>query len=136
MTPLPSRPLVGALLTFVQAGIPAACDIYWAEADAGATPPFAVFYPDSGMKSSFHRTLVNEGPNELRYQVTSVGATPDQAAWMADKVAAVLLGATPTVAGRRVWPAVEEGSQPVRRDDESTGLFIATAQYLTRSDPV
>ncbi|MET8985832.1 hypothetical protein ABZW49_10325 [Nonomuraea wenchangensis] len=92
-------------------------------------------YFDTGMKSGFHRNLVNDGPNELRYQITSVGMTRDQAAWVADKMAAAVFSAQPAVAGRRVWPAVEEGTQPVRREDDSTALFLATSQYVTRSDP-
>lgn len=132
---LPSSPLVTALLAMVREAVPAGCDIYLARAEQGAVPPYAVFYPDSGIKSAFHRTIVNDAPRELRYQVTSVGATPEQAAWVADKVSAALWSGVPTVAGRRVWPVIDEASQPVRPDDESTGLFLATAQYLTRSDP-
>ena len=132
---LPSKPLVEALLAMVRGAVPAACPIYWAQAAASPGQTYAVFYPDTGTKSGFHRSLTNDGPDELRYQVTAVGKTPEQAAWVADRVAEALLSAVPTVAGRRVWPVIEEGSQPVRRDDESTGLFFATAQYLTRSDP-
>jgi hypothetical protein len=132
---LASAPLVTALVALMQAGVPAARKVYLAEAAAGAVPAYAVVYPDSGMLSGFHRSLTNAGPTELRYQVTCVGSTPEQAAWMADKMTAALLGGVPTVSGRRVWSAVQEGSQPVRRDDESTGLFIAASQWLTRSDP-
>ncbi|MEV4246965.1 hypothetical protein AB0J63_26575 [Streptosporangium canum] len=131
---LPSKPLVEALLAMVQGAVPVTCPIYWAQAAASPGQTYAVFYPDTGTLSAFHRDLLNRGPDELRYQVTSVGQSPEQAAWVADRVAEALLSAVPTVAGRRVWPAIEEGSQPVRRDDESTGLFFATAQYLTRSD--
>lgn len=134
-TPLASKPLVEALLTMVRTSVGASCPIYWAQAAASVVPPYAVVYPDSGVKSAFNRTLANAGPDELRFQVTSVGSTPEQAQWVADKTAYALLAAVPTLAGRRVWPAVEEGSQPVRRDDESTGLFFATSQYLSRSDP-
>lgn len=135
-TPLASKPLIEALLAMMRASVGGSCPIYWAQAATNTAPPYAVVYPDSGMKSAFHRGLLNDGPDELRYQVTSVGKSPDQAQWVADKTAYALLTAVPAVAGRRVWPATEEGSQPVRRDDESTGLFFATAQYLTRSDPV
>lgn len=136
MTPLPSRPLVSALLTLWRASVPTELKVYDAEAPQGAEPPYAVAYFDSGLLSGFHRNLVNEGPNELRYQLTSVGKTRDQAAWVADKMAAAILGAVPAVAGRRVWPAIEEGSQPIIREDDSIALFYATNQYLTRSDPV
>lgn len=134
--PLESRPLVKALLTMLNTGLGATCSVYWAEAPDGRLTKYAVMYPDTGMKSALHRTLANNGPDELRYQITSVGADPEQAMWVADKVAHVLLTAVPVVAGRRVWPAIEESSQPIRRDDTSTGLFYATAQYLSRSDPI
>ncbi|KAB8186865.1 DUF3168 domain-containing protein [Nonomuraea phyllanthi] len=135
MTPLPSRPLVDALLASWRAAVPDTLKIHDAQASPDAEPPYAVAYFDTGMKSGFHRDLTNDGPNELRYQITSVGATRDQAAWVADKMAAAVLGTVATVSGRRVWPAIEEGSQPVRREDDGTALFFATAQYLTRSDP-
>ncbi|WP_157253210.1 DUF3168 domain-containing protein [Nonomuraea typhae] len=115
--------------------MPVTLTIHDAKAPQDAAPPYAVIFFDTGMKSGFHRNLVNDGPNELRYQVTSVGETRDQAAWVADKMAAAVLGSAPELPGRRIWPAVEEGSQPVRREDESTALFYGTSQYLTRSDP-
>ena len=133
--PLDSRPLVKALIAMLENGLGEGCPVHWAGAPQDAVPPFVVIYPDSGMKSGFHRSLTNDGPDELRYQITAVGSGPEQALWAADKAAAALLGGVPSLAGRRVWPAVEESSQPVRRDDESTGVFLATAQYLTRSDP-
>lgn len=132
---LPSSPLITALIALLQAGVPAERKVYWGQAAANPLPAYAVVYPDSGMKSGFHRDLLNEGPTDLRYQVTCVGASPDQAQWMADKIAAALLGSTPSVAGRRVWPAIQEGVQPVQRDDASTALYFATSQWLTRSDP-
>lgn len=135
MTPLPSRPLVDGLLAAWRTAVPVTLAIHDGQALPDADPPYAVAYFDSGMLSGFHRNLANDGPNELRYQITSVGATRDQAAWVADKMAAAVLGTTPSVSGRRVWPAVEEGSQPVRREDDSTALFYATNQYVTRSDP-
>ncbi|MFF4417092.1 hypothetical protein ACFYY8_31615 [Streptosporangium sp. NPDC001559] len=133
-TPLASKPLVEAIVVLLQAGVPSGCAVYWAGAPQGAAVPYAVIYPDSGTKSGFHRNLLNDGPDELRYQVTSVGASPGQAQLIADKVALTLLTTIPDVPGRRVWPTIEEGSQVVRREDESDALWIATAQYLSRSD--
>jgi hypothetical protein len=127
---------VDALLTVWRTAVPSTLVIHDGEALPDADPPYAVAYFDTGMKSGFHRNLVNDGPNELRYQITSVGQSRDQAAWVADKMAAAVLGSVPTLAGRRVWPAVEEGAQPIRREDDSTALFYATSQYVTRSDPV
>ncbi|MER7361938.1 hypothetical protein [Nonomuraea wenchangensis] len=126
---------MAALLAAWRTSVPVTLGIHDGQAPPDAEPPYAVAYFDTGMKSGFHRNLVNDGPNELRYQVTSVGMTRDQATWVADKMAAAILGTVPAVDGRRVWPAAEEGSQPVRREDDSTALFLVTSQYVTRSDP-
>ncbi|MFC4006640.1 hypothetical protein ACFOY2_05370 [Nonomuraea purpurea] len=136
MTTLSAAPLIEALLAIIRAPVGEDCRIYWGGAAANAAPPYAVVYPDSGMLTPGRRTLANNGPTELRYQITSVGASPAQAQWVADKTRAAVLAGVPVVVGRRVWPTVEEGSQPLRRDDVSTNLWFATAQYLTRSDPV
>lgn len=133
-TPLESRPLILAYVDMLETALPTV-GIHWAGAPLNGDPPFAVLYPVPGMKSNFHRSLTNAAPTELRFQVTAVGATPEQATWVSDKVATALYAAVPSVAGRRVWPAVQESAQPVRRDDESTALFIATSMWLTRSDP-
>lgn len=135
MSPVPSLALVNGLLTMIRTAVPATCSIYWAEAPADAEEPYAVLYPTQGLKSAFHRSLTNDAPTEVRYQVTAVGASPEQAAWVADKVTAALFAGVPTVTGQRVWPAVQEAAQPVRRDDESLTVFIATSQWLTRADP-
>lgn len=134
--PLPSSPLVDGLLAMVRDVVPATCGIYESRAPQGAVPPYAVFHFDTGRKSPFERNVLNQAPRDLRYQTTSVGTTPDQARWVADKVAAALEGDVPAVSGRRVWPVIDEGAQPIRPDDESTGLFLASSQWLTRSDPL
>jgi hypothetical protein len=118
----------------VRLGVPATCNIYEGRSAPNSVPPYAVFYFDSGGKSAFERNVLNDAPRDLRYQVTSVGSTPEQARWVADKVFVPLLTGVPAVAGRLVWPAIEEGSQTVRPDDEATGFFLATSQYLTRSE--
>ncbi|WP_214322086.1 hypothetical protein [Nonomuraea sediminis] len=131
---LPSLALVNGLLAMIRASVPVTLAIYWAQAPPDAAMPYVVIYPDAGIKSPFERDLLNGGPTDLRYQVTAVGGSPDQTAWAHDKVSAVLLSGVPTVAGRRVWPAIQEGSQPVRRDDTSTPVWLATSQWLSRSD--
>jgi hypothetical protein len=118
----------------VRAEVPATCNIYDGRAASEAAPPFAVFYFDTSIKSAFERDLLNRGPRDLRYQTTYVGTSADQVRWVADRVTAVLLTFVPAVVGRQVWPAIEESSQPVRPDDTSTGLFLSTAQWLTRSE--
>lgn len=131
--PLPSSPLVEALIAMVQAAIPT-CGVHWAGVPDGTRPPYAVFYPDTGMDSTADRALSDDVPTDLRYQVTSVGESVEQAVWVADKVDHALLTGIPTVDGRRVRPTRKEGSQPVQRDDEFTDLWFATNQYVTRSE--
>lgn len=133
-TYLPSSPLAVAILALVRSSVPVTCAIYEGQAPSGAEPPYAVLYFDSGRKSAFERNILNEAPRDLRYQTTCVGSTPEQARWVADKVGAALYGAVPAVPGRLVWPVIEESSQPIRRDDESLAVFIATSQWLTRSE--
>ncbi|MGW4406518.1 hypothetical protein ACWEJ6_20990 [Nonomuraea sp. NPDC004702] len=132
--PLESRPLVNAILAMIDAALPNTIGIYWAMAPQNASMPYAVLYPDVGMESFADRSLSDDAPNDLRFQVTSVGVTPEQAALVADKIATSLLTTVPTVPGRRVRPIRQEGAQPVQREDASTPLFFATAQYLVRSD--
>ena len=131
---LPSAPLVAAILSLLRTSVPATCAIYEGQAPSGADPPYAVLYFDSGRKSAFERNILNEAPRDLRYQTTCVGSTPEQARWVADKVGAALYATVPAVSGRLVWPVIEEASQPVRRDDESLAVFLATSQWLTRSE--
>ncbi|MGW4663181.1 hypothetical protein [Streptosporangium sandarakinum] len=126
---------MNALLAMLRTAVPGV-GVHWAGAPQGAALPYVVLYPDIGIESTADRSLSDAVPNDLRYQVTCVGGSAEQAAWTADKVAAALLATVPTVAGRRVRPARQEAAQPVRRDDESVGLWIATAQYLTRSERV
>lgn len=134
-TPLEARPLVLALVAMLDAALPNTIGIYWGGAPANASAPYAVLYPDVGMESIADRALSDDVPNDLRFQITSVGASAEQAVLVADKAKTALITAVPTVSGRRVRPIRQESAQPVRRDDVSTTLWLATAQYLVRSDP-
>ncbi|WP_218154268.1 tail completion protein gp17 [Nonomuraea pusilla] len=125
---------MNAIIAVVDAALPNTIGVYWGGAPQGVAVPYAVLYPDVGMESPADRSLSDDVPNDLLFQVTSVGSTAEQAVLVADKVAAALLDAVPAVAGRRVRPIRHEGSQPVRRDDVSTELFFATAQFLARSE--
>lgn len=134
-TPLEARPLVLALVAMLDTALPNTIGIYWGGAPANAAAPYAVLYPDVGMESATDRALSDDVPNDLRFQITSVGASAEQAVLVADKCSTALLTSAPSVAGRRVRPIRQEAAQPVRRDDQSTALWFATAQYLVRSDP-
>lgn len=75
---------------------------------------------------------------QIEFQVTAVGAGPEQALYIADVVKAALLATPPPpVAGRAVWPLWQPAPpQPVRRDDTvQPALYIATAQYVIKSNP-
>lgn len=73
---------------------------------------------------------------QLDVQLTAVGTGPEQALAYADAARIALLGTTPTVAGRVLYPPWQTGAQPVTRDDTvQPPLFIATAQYAIKSNP-
>lgn len=133
--PIDGRVHIEALLTMLAGHLPG-LPTSWSVAPAGAAPPYAVLYPDVGSPSGFDQPLCDRQARwDLRYQVTAVGSGPQQAAWVADRVRAVLLTETPSVAGRRLRVAVQEAAQLVARDDDAGGYYYATAQYLTVSDP-
>lgn len=133
-TPLEPYPLALKILQLLDAGLPEAASAYHGGAPQGAVRPYVVLYFDVSDESSADRTLDDGVPNDLRFQATTVGDSADQALLIAGKADTVLRAMRPSVPGRRVRPIRQEGSQPVRRDDVSTALSIATAQYLARSD--
>ena len=74
---------------------------------------------------------------QLDFQVTAVGSGPEEAQYIADAARAALLATPPpAVAGRAVWPLWQTAAQPVQRDDTvQPPLYIATAQYVIKSNP-
>lgn len=73
---------------------------------------------------------------EIGFQITAVATGPEQALAYADAARAALLGTSPAVAGRAVWPLWQTGEQPVSRDESVIPpLWIATAQYQIKSNP-
>lgn len=133
-TPLEPYPLVIEIRQRLDDGLPSSAAAYHGAAPQGAVPPYVVLYFDVSGESSADRTLSDGVPNDLRFQATTVGANADQTMLIAGKADTVLRTMTPTVPGRRVRSIRQEGSQTVRRDEVSTALFIATAQYLARSE--
>jgi hypothetical protein len=134
-TPIATLPVVEALLAMVRAELGDDPPLYLADSPREAVGRYAVLYPDVGRKSQQNRDLNNDGPHELRYQITAIGVGPEQAMWVHDALAVTLLTEVPVVAGRRCWPAMQEAAQQVRRDSTSTDFWIATSQWVTRSDP-
>ncbi|GAA4934088.1 hypothetical protein HD597_010088 [Nonomuraea thailandensis] len=126
-----------AIITAIQAildnGLPAAAAVHLGGVEPGTVPPYVALYPDIGSESPVDRSLDDSVPSDLRLQATSVGATAEQALLLAGMVDTLLRTTVPVVPGRHMRPVRQEGSQPVRRDDESTTLWFGTAQYLVRS---
>jgi hypothetical protein len=74
---------------------------------------------------------------QIDFQVTAVGAVPEEAMYIADAARTALLSTPPpAVSGRAVWPLWQSAAQPVQRDDTvQPALYIATAQYVIKSTP-
>jgi hypothetical protein len=132
--PLDALPLVKAFEAALRASLEPGCRVYLGGAPREAAPPYVVLYPDTGTESDVDRALSDDVPNDLYTQITAVGEGFDQALWAADKANSVMLTTVPSMPGRKVRPTLKDDSQPVRRDDESTGLWYATSQYITRSE--
>ncbi|MEU7861198.1 hypothetical protein [Nonomuraea sp. NPDC049141] len=132
--PQEAHPVAEAIRQMLDDALPAAATVHLGGVPSGATTPYVVLYPDIGTESTADRTLDDGVPTDFRFQATSVGATFTQAILTAGMANTVLLTTTPTVAGSRVRPIRQEGSQPVRRDDESSPLWFGTAQYVARSE--
>lgn len=90
----------------------------------GAAPPYTVLYDIPG--GSIDGTMGDPDADAIwAYQVTSIGATADQARWMADKNTVALSGGTEldpvvlAVTGRRVKRNERVGGPGgIRRDDD------------------
>lgn len=99
------------------------------EAPSDKTLPYAVVYPvdDSAPPTSLGDT---QEVTVHEFQVTSVGATPQQAEWMQTKVRTALLGWVPTVTGYSFGRVDKIGGQPSQRDDGvQPAQFFATDDY-------
>lgn len=128
--PADARPHVDGLLALLTA---AGLTVYDAEAPAGAPDKYAVLYSDPGTPAGAlgdrHRMLL------LGFQVTAVGRTRVQAAWVADKARVTLLTQVPAVAGRVVQPLWQVGQPPpIQRDDDvQPPLYYQPISYQMRS---
>lgn len=107
--------------------------VFVTRADEGASYPYVVLHPTSGQLEA---TSLEDPYGELvvDFQLTAVGETPEQALWAADKAAAALAGARPTVAGRTSWAVTPEEAFPVQRDEDLTEpVFFAVNRYSWRT---
>lgn len=104
------------------------------EAPADLTLPYAVLYRAGGGGLSGPVSNPHADGSPL-LQLTCVGATAEQADWLADKLRPTLL-TRPTVTGQRVMQVSLETSQPVRRDDSTDPpLFYAAEQVRLLTTP-
>ena len=132
--PQDAHPLAEAIRQMLDNALPSAATVHLGGVPSGTATPYVVIYPDIGTETPADRSLADDVSTDFRFQATSVGATYTQAMLTAGMANTVLLTTAPAVTGRRVRPIRQEGSQPVRREDESSPLWFATAQYLARSD--
>lgn len=105
------------------------------DADAeGLTAPYAVLYDIPGGRS--FGTLENPNDDaELVFQVTCVGETREQSAWVADKAITALLSGL-TVSGRSIARVTIDsfpGTFPER--DASPPLFTSTPRFRLTTTP-
>jgi hypothetical protein len=106
--------------------------------DSGAdspSVPYCVVYADQGTREQ-ERLLATQSRATFVYTIHSVGSTPDEAQWMAERVYAQLLGFRPEIEGRSCWPIAAEASVPVRRDDDPhPALFFGVDEFRLSSVP-
>lgn len=107
--------------------------------DASGFIPHLVLYPIVG--GHLDGTVAN--PDEdaaLRFQVTAIGETREQAEWAADRARAALLSTALTVTDRRVTRVYNEFTGGTTRDDETRedagmSLFYAVDRYVVLTTP-
>ena len=135
---IPRLPITKALVATLEAGTGKRCGhgrLPLTPAGGSVEPPYLVLYPTD-------RTV--DGPPlgdagswaELEYQTTAVGGTRlDQAEWMDDKAAQVLLGQQST--GAFLYPITVAGLIVVGRRlveggvaDEQGGIVSLTSRYV------
>lgn len=99
-----------------------------------AAPPYAVVYSVSA--GGWSGTLAEPYEDAaLVFQVTCVGATREQAEWVADKAIATLLGGL-SVSGRFIANVAIDLSGGVLRDDQRTPpLFYSTPRFRVLTTP-
>ena len=108
--------------------------VYLGGAPQATAVPYCVLYPDPGQ--AVRASLADDRVNFTGVlQVTSVGATAEQALNYADRAAAAL-SAPLVVAGRNGWRPEALDGTPVKRDDDVTPpVFYSAARYRLRSTP-
>jgi hypothetical protein len=97
--------------------------------------PYLVFYSDLGLDS---RGRMGRRPTRraVRFQVTYVGSTREQAKWAGERQRTALSGTRLTLPGHKAWVISIDTSLRVRPDDDvrtpdGRRLFYGADQYTT-----
>lgn len=114
--------------------------VFYGDVTGSPTYPYIMLWSGTGSLDAAEADGVQDDLNDL-LGVTMVAQNPDGVLAVAAKVRPVLMGARPTVAGRKVHPLRLFSSQPVR-PDESVKLPNTDAhpaygvdQYRLLSEP-
>jgi hypothetical protein len=101
----------------------------------GTEAPYLVAHPDPGDVEAAR--LCGRRSRITVYTIWhAVGSGPEQALWVADRARVALLGDPPVLTGRKVYRLVQEGSEPVRRDNTvQPPLYLAVFETGMFSDP-
>jgi hypothetical protein len=96
---------------------------------------YVAVFSDSGWRTA-ERFTGAQSTSAQSFTVHSVGTTPDQAQFVADRVFTQLLDWTPSVAGRVCRRMRHEASEPVQIDaDVTPPLFYAVDVFEVTSSP-
>jgi hypothetical protein len=130
--PAKAEPHVAAVIALLAAGLPV--KVYNGRRDDNDTTCVVVGGTPNRPSGSLGDRYADAN---VLVQVAAIGVGPEQATAYADDVQGLLLTDTPpAVAGRAVWRIQFVASQPVERDDTvMPPLWVATAQYLIKSNP-
>lgn len=107
------------------------------EPGASSFVGYAVLFPFTGSDDPLSLAQVYDD-FDFSFQITAMGAVSDQAEQVMDAVRAALVGAIPTVAGRRAYPIYPVPlNRLVTRDDAvNPAIFYGVAQFHFRSHPI
>lgn len=103
---------------------------------SSAAYPYVVIYMDGGVGFA-DREADRNVRRTIRFQTTTVGASPGQCRAALDRVVGALEEWVPTVTGRSCSEVEHLGAQPIRPDEELADrtVFYATDQWSFVSDP-
>ena len=129
-----SRPVVRAHTDGVIAALEAqGLTVGDAVAPEDVGPPYVVVYPIAGGGLSGSLADPNED-GTLIFQVTCVGASREQAEWLADKAMALLDGFS--ISGRSIARVSLDLQGGIQRDDASTPpVFYASPRFRVMTTP-